>query len=151
MPGTLVHSPAQVIKQWLIDEGFGTAPATPPTAHSAWPVFHDNEPASPDSAITITDTQGTTFRKDSFGTRNEHHGVQIKVRGGTHAVGWPKARAIAVALDTLIDPVTVTVDGTDYCVGMIRRTGDVLRLGPEPGSTRRGFTVNAVAYIVTAD
>lgn len=149
MPGTLLHSPAQIVAQLLVDLSLGNAPnvgGSQPT----WPVFVDNEPNSPNDLITVTDTLGISFAKDAFGDRNEHHGVQVKVRGGTHGAGWPKARAIAIAFDGIVEPAIVTVGGTDYCVGMVRRTGDVLRLGPEPNSTRRGYTVNAVVYVRTS-
>jgi hypothetical protein len=96
-------------------------------------------------------------RGDSHGGRNEHHGVQIMVRGGTHSIGWPKVERIKVFLDTFvtISPQIVTLpeiegDGfLDYCVGQIKRTGSVLRLGPEGNSTRRKYSLNALVYVVT--
>lgn len=150
MPGSLPHSPARIVKELLILEGVGAEPATPPASHPDWSVFHDSEPSSPNSVITVTDTTGTPFRGDSHGGRNEHHGIQIMVRSGTHFGAWTKADAVKVWVDEYkVDgPRIVTIDDTDYCVGLVYRSGSVLRLGPEPNSTRRRFSINALVHVV---
>jgi len=146
VPGVLTYSPAEIVQQLLIDLGLGTTPASGGD-QPAWPVIADNEPGSPNNCITVRDTAGVAFRKHVFGQRNRHHGFQIMVRGGTHRIGWPKANAIAEAIDGIVDVTIVTVGGTAYCIGMIRTTGDVLRLGPEANSTRRRFSVNGLIYV----
>lgn len=148
MPGILVHSPARIIRQLLVDLGLGSLPATG-GIQAQWSIFVDNEPASPNEVITVTDTTGITFRKDAYGNRNEHHGFQVKVRGGTHEIAWEKANAIANALDQVTDNELVTISAVEYCVASIKRPSPVIRMGPEPGSTRRLFSINALAYIKT--
>ena len=141
------HSPAQILAQLLIDLGLGNAPTTGGNQPS-WPVVADNEPKSPDNTITVTDTTSIIFDGDSHGGRNEFYGFQVKIRSGTHSIGWPKAKAIATAMDTFKAQETVVVNGTSYCVGQIIRASGPLRLGPEAGNSRRAFTVNGLAYIV---
>jgi hypothetical protein len=150
VPGILTHSPARIAAQLLIDLGLGTTPNAGGD-QGAWPVFYDNLPNAPNNAVAVVDTQGIDFMRDSFGDRNRHHGFQVVVRGGTHDVGYAKANAIAAALDNVIEARVVTVDGSDYCVGMARTAGDVLRLGPEPNSTRRRFSVNGLIYVRASD
>jgi hypothetical protein len=150
VPGVLAHSPARIVQQLLIDLGLALAPANGGD-HPAWPAFVDNLPNSPNNAIAVTDTQGIDFMRDAFGDRNRHHGFQVMVRAGNHEVGYAKANAIAAALDGVVEARVVTVDGDDYCVGMARTAGDVLRLGPEPNSTRRKYSVNGLVYVRAGD
>lgn len=148
MPGTLTHSPAQVLAALLVDLGLGAAPAGGGD-QPAWPVFYDNEPRSPNDVITVVDAAPVVFGGDSYGARNEFHGIQVLVRGGTHAVAWPKANAVAAALDALRagNVAVATLAGSSYCVGQVRRTSGPLRLGPEQGSTRRRFSINYLAWV----
>lgn len=143
MPYGLKHSPAQILAKHLVAMGLGTTPTT----DSSWPINYDNEPGRPDAVITVYDTPGSLFRNDPFGQRNEHNGIQIKIRAGTHSVGYEKADAIATALDNWTNVVTVLIDTSIYCLAMVRRTSPVIRMGPEGNTTRRGYTVNALVYV----
>src|SRR5688572_16215772 len=107
MPGRLPHSPARIVAKWIADTGLGQTPNNGGT-QPEWATFYYNEPNSPNNLINVTDTTPVPFRKDAFGDRNIHHGIQVKVRGGTHDVGWNKANTIAVAFDQLLSPVLVT-------------------------------------------
>jgi hypothetical protein len=133
------------VARWaLIQLGEGTDPA----AGSSWPVFCSSEPASPDNALTVYDTQGTDDGRsmidgDLFG----HYGVQLKVRSRDHATGWAKADAVQKAMAALYQ-LTVSIGSARYLVHCFARIGDVLALGQEsPTSTRRMFTVNAIVSI----
>ena len=144
MPGTLTHSPADVMRWLLIDMGHGTDPATEPLG--LWPAYAGGEPATPDEVITVYDTAGVI---DGFtmtdGEAQERHGIQIRVRSATHRRGYNKSRAIAVALDQDVYQETVTIDGTAYLVWTATRTTDVLAIGKEsPTSKRSIFTLNAL-------
>lgn len=152
MADQLLHSAAQVMQYLLIDLGLGTLPVTTPTQPD-WPVLHNNEPGSPNNIITTVDTTPVDGRRDSFGDRTVKRGVQIMVRGGTHAQGFPKAEAIADTLDSLVNPRSVTVTwptGTppqQYCVSGVKVVGRVLRLGPTDGTSRQKYSINVLLQV----
>lgn len=147
MPGTLTYSPAEVTQQVLVDLGLGTYPATPPAEHDLWPIFYDNLPNQPNNAMGSVDTQGIEFRGNAHGGRNEHHGVQVLVRGGTARVGWAKARAVAQAANQK-GRRYVTVNNVTYCFRFVKKASGPLRLGPEQNSTRRLYSINILVYCV---
>lgn len=149
MPGTLIHSPADVVRRLLIDLGLGT------NGGASWPVFTDAEPNVPDNCITVRDTQGRDGGRDMVtAERAEHHGIQIRVRAGTQSAGYTKARAIAVALDSSVYQEMVVVAagaGGAYKVHAITRTTDVIALGKEvPTAKRSLFTINALISVRAA-
>ena len=151
MSGALAHSPADVVRNLLVDLGLGTTPSDA----GSWPVYAAQEPNTPDSVITIYDTAGRkNGRTQVDGEVQEHHGIQIRVRDANHQDGYAKARAIAVALDEQVAAQGVVVDDivgtgqTTYVVWNVSRTTDVLSLGKEtPTSKRNLFTINAVAAL----
>jgi hypothetical protein len=149
MPGTLLYSPADVIRQMFIDLQQGSDPA----GNTAWPVYAADEPSTPDNVITVYDTDGRDDgRTMPDGERQEHHGFQVRVRADDHPTGYAKARAIAVALDQSVTQRSVNLAGGQgthgYVVWSVSRTSDVLALGKEaPDSRRKLFTVNGVAHI----
>ena len=145
MSGTLTHSPADVVRNLLIGLGFGTTPSDA----GSWPIYVASEPNTPDSVITVFDTVGTdSGREMVLGERQEHHGIQIRIRDAEHADGYTKARVIAVALDETIVNNTSNVSSTGYTVYAITRTSDVLAIGKEtPTSKRSIFTINALVAL----
>ena len=146
MSGALTHSPADIVRTRLIELTLGTNPAS----NTAWPIFVSSEPDTPDNCITIYDTLGRDQGRVMWtGERQEMHGIQVRIRSQTHALGYTKARAIAVALDESIESDLVTIDATDYCLHSITRTSDVLALGlQKPASRRYLFTVNALVSVL---
>lgn len=150
MPGTLYHSPADIVRQALIDMGLGTLPSE----EGAWPVFVSVEPDRPDNCMTVTDTLGKDNGRIMVdGVRPEHHGFQIRFRATSHPVGYLKARAVAVALDSLYQrAVTVTTSGTDrtYLIHCVNRAGDVLYLGQDVSDRNKRdlFTINGTSPIL---
>lgn len=134
------HSPADVVRQLLVDLGL----CSDPGAGFAWPAYASAEPPAPDEAVTVYDTAGTSFgRSMATGARSENPGVQVRVRARDHRTGWAKARQIARLLDTGTLWRAVTVGTAAYCVQDFGRTSDVLALGKEvPNSKRSLFTVN---------
>ena len=96
MSGALTHSPAEIVRNLLVNMGAGTLPA----AGGSWPISCDQRLDTPDNAITINDTDG---RKDGrsmpTGEVFEHPGIQIEVRSGVRGTGFTKAKAIATLLD----------------------------------------------------
>lgn len=146
MPGLLLHSPADVVRQLLVDLGLGIDYADDRTD---WALFASGEPDLPDNCITVYDTTGLDEGREMVsGERQEHHGLQIRVRSKTQAVGFAKARDISVALDEDVYQETVAVDGDSYLVWAVRRTGDPLFLGKDaPNSKRNLFTINATVSL----
>jgi hypothetical protein len=130
----------------LINLGLGT---TPPGAGYTWPVFVAGEPPTPDNVVTVYNTLGKDEgRSQVDGERQEHHGIQVRIRGATHDIGYRKARAIATALDRSVYQEGVDIDEFSYLVHCVSRTGDVLDLGSEtPESKRQVFTINALVSL----
>lgn len=145
MSGLLDHSPADVVRQLLVDLSL----ATTPEDGGAWPAYVGRVPDSPDEAMILTDTAGIDHgRTAPDGVRHEHHGFQIMLRARTHEDGYPKARAVAVALDEDVSLASVVVRSATYLVHTITRTTDVIPLGREsPASDRRLFTINALVAL----
>lgn len=142
MSGSLTHSPADVVRYLLIAQGLGTLPS----AGAGWPVFASAEPDSPDSVITVYDTEGRLDAHEMVGGVGcEHHGVNIRVRDARQETAFAKARTIAVALDEDVYDGSVTISTSVYLVHAVTRTGGVLPVGREPETDRSVFTLNAVA------
>lgn len=144
MPGQLSHSPADILRRALTDLTLGSDPPAGP-----WPVYTSLEPGSPDNTVTVFDSVGLGHgREHTRGERQEHHGVQVRVRSNTHTAGYSKARAIAVALDQDLLHTEVEFDGALYRIWSVSRTSDVLAIGKEsPASARRLFVVNALISV----
>ena len=145
MSGSLVHSPAQIISQLLIDLSLGTAPVD----EGSWPIRFSGEADSPDNVITVYDAPGIKDGRSQIdGEVQEHHGIQVRVRAGKHGVGYTKARAIAIGLDESVQLNSVTISESVYLVYAISRTSDVLALGKDhPTSNLNLFTLNAVVAL----
>lgn len=145
MSGSLTDSPADIIRTLLINKGLGTALAD----DDDWPIFADGEPDTPDSVITVYNTVGRQGgRVMPGGERQEHHGVQVRVRDPDSQGGYAKARAIAVAFDESVRLNSVTIGASVYLVHSVSRVGDVFALGKEtPTSKRNLFTINAIVAL----
>lgn len=153
MPGTLTHSPADVIRALAIQLGLGAMPEYSSGVQTAtWPIFRWNEPDRPDDSITVMDTAGRTGATTHQGVEvSEYHGIQVRVRSADGDEGFAKARAIAVAFDS-VNHVKVTAGPSAtarrYIVKSIVRTSDVIKAGPDvPQGKRQVFTVNFVASL----
>jgi hypothetical protein len=153
----VIHSPADIVRWLLVELGEGSAPLTPVSRASLWPVYATNEPSSPDECITVYDTVGRgDGRLMISGREINHYGVQVRVRSITHRTGWQKAESIRVSLSerTLEEAVSVPdVEGvngglpTPYIVHCLAQIGAVLPIGTETTSKRSIFTVNALVTI----
>ncbi len=145
MSGSLTHSPADVIRNLIIDLGDGTAPSDA----GAWPVYVGSEPNAPDNLITCYDTAGEIQGHSQIdGEVQEDYGVQIRVRGDDFHGGQAKARAIAVALDAAtlkvvrVGDVAGTGDETYIVMSATRRSGP-LSLGKDVTTSKLNvFTIN---------
>lgn len=141
----LEHSPAHILAVWLWGTGIGTEPEVPPLA---WPIYYSIEPDVPDNVITVYDTSGRLDgRIQITGEMVEHPGLMFKVRSATHEAGYAKAHELKTLLDEglYLDPVNV--NGTEYEIHSLTRTGGILVLGRSPYSNRKEFTLNAVVSL----
>lgn len=128
--------------------GQGVLPSSSSQDGSDWPFYCAEEPNSPDNVVTFYDTEGRKHgRAMNDGRVEMGHGIQVRVRAGTHESGYTKANAIAIAMDELYQD-DVTISGTTYIVYNITRVGDVLPNGKEPTTSRRVFTINVLATIL---
>ena len=148
MSGSLSHSPAVIVARLLIALGHGVDPVAD-SPNLNWQVYETGEPDKPDNCVTVYDTEGVSHGREMVtGERQEHEGVQVRVRGRTHEVGFLKAHQIAQALDRDVQNLIVSINGTNYLVEAITRQGSVLAIGKEsPTSNRRLFTINALIAV----
>lgn len=135
----ILHSPAQIIQQMMIDLGEGTDGST----NGTWPIFATEEPDDPDNCITVYDTQGTDDgRTMTDGKAGVHHGIQVRVRAYDHPTGYVKIKTIRNDFETVLNK-QVSLDTQLYLVECVTHIGDVLPLGQDtPTSKRRAFTLN---------
>lgn len=141
----LTHDPADIIRYLLISLGLGTLP----TSNGSWPVFSAIEQDSPDNAITTYNTTGKLEgRIQKTGAYVEKPGIQIRVRGTTHAVGYAKGKTIENALDKEVYQSDVTIGGSVYEVHAVSRSGNLIFAGRDSSSSNRFiFTLNVTATI----
>lgn len=136
MPGALANSPAEIVRQILIDLGH----AVLKSSGSDWPAFVNNLPNRPDNAISVNDTEGVVAtRLQRTGEVQTREGFQIIVRAQTHTLGWQKANDIVVGLAKNVALRQVTVGTTGYTVWSISGIGNVLSLGSGDDDTKREF------------
>lgn len=137
----ILESPARIVRQLLVDLGQCISPAARSTAD--WQASVNVEPVAPDNVVTVYNTGAVEDSGIYFdGTRVEHPTLQVRLRSAKDDVGYPKARTICVALDSVYRRV-VTVNTVDFLVQRIKRTTDVLYIGyDEPTSKRFVYTFN---------
>ena len=144
MSGQLSHSPAEIVRGLLVGLGHGITPTG--SLDDAWPAFADEEPDNPTNCITVYETEGVSHAHLMHGGYHvENHGVQVKVRALTHPTAFVKAWAIAQAIDAA-NQIDVVIGASTYVVWNLMRTS-FFRLGKEPNSNRRSYTINALAVI----
>lgn len=149
---SLLHSPAEVVRQLLADGGIGIK-VTDPTKYPDWSVYDANEPDVPDNCITVYDVEGQQDAKLMPDSELMcHYGLKFRVRSTNKRVGWTKCNALRSFLSPLSQrQVAVTSDqGTGtYNVWSFDRIGQVLPIGTDSSRTKRWlFTLNCISPIV---
>jgi hypothetical protein len=151
MPGTLTYSPADILRQLMVDLSLGTTPSD----DDSWPIYCSVQPDTPDNLITTYDTTGVhQGRVMTDGEVQERHGVQILIRSSRFTTGWTKSRAISVALDAAYD-ASVVMGVESYTVHAISRSSGPIALGKEvpvdggntPSSKREVFSLNCTVSV----
>lgn len=150
MSGPLDHSAADIVRNQIIDLGFGATPSS----ENEWPVYVSVMPSTPDEAIVCIDQAGEIQGKlHPIGQVVEREGVQILVRANDHFDGHNKADDIAKGLDAVsqssvrVGDVAGTGDST-YTVSAITRRSGPIALGQETPDTKRElWSINFVAAL----
>lgn len=139
-----MYSPADIVRQLLVDLGLTEE------SGSSWPAYVSFLPELPHEAICVYDTAGNPDgRLMEDGTRIEHPGIQIRVRGRTYLDAWQKANSIALALDIMGQILIALYGMSTYLIHNVSRTGTVISAGVDDRDDRRRyhFTINAVMTI----
>jgi hypothetical protein len=162
MAGLLDHSPADVLRWLLVQQGStllaqaggsGTL-VIDPGVLGDWPCFVGGEPDSPDNCVTIYDTQGRDEGRTNIDReRQEHPGIQFRIRSTTPLVGYQKAQQIAVAVDQIVFllsavPAYQGLPARTYSIPAVTRTTNVIPIGKDVPNTKRSiFSINAVMVL----
>ncbi len=143
-PGDLYFSPADILRYLIVQLGLGTMPV----ANGDWPVYCDSEGSAGDNSITTFDTEGTDDGVHQVdGNIQGMWGVQIQIRATDHNTGWRKSNTLYNTLSQGVYDVYVEVEETMYRIHSVTIPGDVNRIGKEPNSNRRLFTLNVIVDI----
>lgn len=136
MSGSLSHSPAQILRQLLLDLELGTG-------GSPWRIYYATMPDKPDKAIRVAGTAGLHQGREMIGGKvYERYGFQIMIRSQDYEEGYAKANSIAIDLDQSVGRTTVSVDDSNYRIQSISRDGTVIPLGRDETSRRFLFSIN---------
>lgn len=110
MSGILSHTPAYILRTRIINDGKGTDPSH----NSAWPVYVDGEPTTPDNVISIRDTTNRDVGYNQYlKEMQEQYGVQVRIRGKDIPTLHAKFNPLVVAIEKYIDDL-LTVDSVTY-------------------------------------
>lgn len=98
MAGSLLHSPADIIRYLMVAQGYGSLPSL----SSTWPISVGRENKEAESTITVYDDEGRDRgRIMNDGSRPVLEGYQIRFRSTDPKAAFLKARATMVAMDAL--------------------------------------------------
>lgn len=148
---TLVHSPADIVRAWLIAADVasqGSWSGAGVYTGPAWPASYAAEPDRPDNCVTVYDAMGSDDGRSMIdGEREGLDGIQIRIRAEDHRTGRTRANIIWTQLCKTSLNVLVAVGSDSYLVRNFSRIGDILCLGKEPESKRRIFTINTLVNV----
>ena len=143
MPLTVTdYSPSDVLAQLLIRVGQASDWLSSGRPEGEWPVSAGMEPDSPDSVITIYDTEGVGGVRDHItGVPDGPLGFQVRVRSTTHRYAWSKASAVYKYLSETLYRQGVSIGDRYYLVHSCDLFGDILSLGKESPNSQRSIVV----------
>lgn len=135
-----IHSPAKVVQQVMINNGWLNEPATAGQPDPDWPAYVNGEPASPDNCVTIYDVNvGTDGRAMIDGEVFAHDGIMIRVRAKDNPTGWEKAQTLKNIVSQQVYDEVVTIDGHTYIWHNASKIGTILRMGKDAGGSKRNL------------
>lgn len=140
------HSPADIVRSYLVDAGLGLLPGNEP-----WPMHLPPMPDSPDNAVLFKNTAGLyDGRYMQTGEVITHPGVQVLVRSIDEPTAYQKAFQIARILDAVCRNY-VTVETSTYFIQSLSRRGDIIPLtnNKDIRETERLRSLYSINYITT--
>ncbi len=140
------NSPADIVAQYLIDQGLLITPGD----SGEWPVYVGSLPDGNDASNEAVGCMDTTPVKDGrimrTGENIFHWGGQLLVRAIDYNIGWAKTVALMESLE-VVKRVTVTIESVNYRLDNITIASGPVALGQEEGTKRRElFSLN---FLVT--
>lgn len=144
MSGTLNHSVAEIVQQWLINESLvGTYNS------ATWPSTVSDMPDTPDKRVCVTDTLGLNHgRLMISGQTQEHPGIQIRIRADVYSVAYNKGRDLEDAID-IVNNEEVYIDASNYIIYSISKVGNLIPLPANTGIQQPSSMRNAVVLNCT--
>lgn len=145
-------TPAQILRQYMIDVGAVVGPNNPPV--DSWPSVVGGLPAGdddPDRYVAFADTGARVwFRGIRDGTRAKNPTIQIMLRDTTYPSVYNKCLELARTMDRIgvsqtddgVGKVLVTVDGAGYIISAAYVYTDPVPLGQEEKNKRYIFSMN---------
>lgn len=142
------HSPAEILREALVDVKEGMLPSKYKGGNNSWPIFVGHLPEEPDNAVCIYDTTGVRDgRIQESGENIDHPGFQVRVRGKDHPTAYKKIKEIQDAI-TLFSMTEAVIGIYTYKIHSATRTGTIISLGQEVDRKRRAeFTLNGILTI----
>jgi len=144
-------SPAQIVRQYLIDKGIVIDPEEPGELYTynaipgdgVTPCYVSSLPDDIDQAIVIKDQAGVYFgRRMPDGKSMLHPGIQFVIRSLDYQTGYDLANSIVLAFEA-VNNTNTTVNTVVYSVKSVYRTSTIIALGEEVGKKRQLFSINA--------
>lgn len=155
MSSSLRHSPADVIRWLLIAKGEGSDPAswidpTDAAPGNDWPCFTGSEPDAPDDVLTVSDMTPRSTDRKMKGPRGglvRHHGLQVRIRGGSQNVATQKMETVMRTLAENVFDETVVIEGAKYLVHAVYGLSPTYQ-GREVPATKRWLIMIACSTTI---
>lgn len=138
MTGSLNHSPAEILYQFLVDSD-----VIGDHTDASWPSFVNNNPPELDSFIMIKDTAGRTQGKIQVTSETVmKYGVQV-VTTSDQLSSFRKMDEIKEALETVLREL-VTIDSDSYTIQAVALSSPIIAMGkdlPEANAFKHSLNV----------
>lgn len=146
----MIHSAAEVIQQYLIDEELGVVWNASRPSTTDYFVYRDTiPPTTPDLVIVVNDIMPSLDGRDMrTGDSIQHPGIMIRVRALNPDSGKVKGNDIQIALDMIKKTiVTIPSDDKQYLVAAFCLTSGLMYMGQEENKNRHLFSLNGTITI----
>ena len=148
VPSALLHSPALVLRKYLIATGVVVNRPTPtPATLPDWIVyaFKLQAEGTPDNCVSVVNTTPVPGPRDMHGgVSYKHDGIQIMVRSREQETGFLKCATIARWLTEHLKNTDVDMGGTAYRLHAFTITSHPTYIGEEEKSVRHFHTLNGI-------
>lgn len=144
------YSPAEILRQHLIDEGSIHDPEETTSAGSQWPGYVASLPEEagvPDDAVAVYDTTPVLEGRLMSGVQISHPGIQIRVRSLDYNAAFQKVQAICDHLATvskqMVEMGAGELDEDFLSLEAVTRTSGPISIGRDSTSQKRYFNFTA--------